>query len=104
MCTLMYGLSAAPESQPRNAPASQMRNAVMVQAITGSVSLASMYIPERILPAWLRTAAGPAFAIGSMVKLVVVGTSANQGSQSNKQAQANGQHTIHTVHSKFVCG
>ncbi|KAL7553188.1 hypothetical protein ACHAWF_016441 [Thalassiosira exigua] len=64
MCTLMYGLSAAPASQPRNA--------VMGQAVAGAVSLAFTYIPESNLPVWLRTAVGPAFAIGTMVKMGVV--------------------------------
>jgi len=64
MMTLMYGLSAAPASQPRNA--------VMGQAIAGGVSLAFTYIPEHVLPVWVRTAVGPAFAIGFMVKLGVV--------------------------------
>jgi len=64
MCTLMYGLSAAPASQPMNA--------VMGQAIAGAISLAFTYIPEEVLPVWLRTAIGPAFSIGAMVKLGVV--------------------------------
>lgn len=64
MCTLMYGLSAAPASQPMNA--------VLGQAVAGAVSLAFTYIPEHVLPVWLRTAVGPAFAIGTMVKLGVV--------------------------------
>ena len=61
MCTLMYGLSAAPASQPRNA--------VMGQAVAGAISLAFTYIPESSLPVWLRIVIGPAFAIGAMVKL-----------------------------------
>lgn len=64
MCTLMYGLSAAPASQPRNA--------VLGQAVAGAVSLAFTYVPESVLPVWLRTAVGPALAIGTMVKLGVV--------------------------------
>jgi len=63
-CTLMYGMSSAPASQPRNA--------VMGQATAGAVSLAFTYIPESVLPVWLRTAVGPAFAIGTMVKLGVM--------------------------------
>lgn len=64
MCTLMYGLSAAPASQPRNA--------ILGQAVAGAVSLAFTYIPEHLLPVWVRAAVGPAFAIGTMVKLGLV--------------------------------
>jgi CBS-domain-containing membrane protein len=57
---LQYGLTAAPASQPRNG--------VMGQAVAGAVSLAFTYIPEDILPIWLRRAVGPAIAIATMVK------------------------------------
>jgi len=61
LMTLQYGLTAAPASQPRNA--------VMGQAVSGAVSLAFTYIPEDNLPVWLRRAVGPAVAIACMVKL-----------------------------------
>ena len=61
LMTLQYGLTAAPASQPRNA--------VMGQAVAGAVSLAFTYIPETILPTWIRQAVGPAVAIATMVKL-----------------------------------
>lgn len=60
LMTLQYGLTQAPASQPRNA--------VMGQAVAGAVSLAFTYIPEAILPIWLRRAVGPAIAIATMVK------------------------------------
>lgn len=60
LMTLQYGLTAAPASQPRNA--------VMGQAVAGAVSLAFTYIPEEILPTWLRRAVGPAIGIATMVK------------------------------------
>ena len=63
LMTLQYGLTAAPASQPRNV--------VLGQAVCGAVSLAFTYIPESILPTWLRRAVGPAVAIGVMVKLGV---------------------------------
>lgn len=44
----------------------------LLTSLAGAVSLAFTYIPESILPVWLRTAIGPAFAIGAMVKLGVV--------------------------------
>jgi len=61
LMTLQYGLVSAPASQPRNA--------ILGQAVAGAVSLSLTYIPEYILPAWLRYAVGPALAIGAMVKL-----------------------------------
>jgi len=60
LMTLQYGLPAAAASQPRNV--------VLGQAVAGAVSLAFTYIPESILPVWLRRAIGPAVAIGVMVK------------------------------------
>jgi len=63
LMTLQYGLTAAPASQPRNA--------ILGQAVSGAVSLAFTYIPESILATWLRRAVGPAVAIGAMVKLGV---------------------------------
>lgn len=45
MCTLMYGLSEAPASQPRNT--------VMRQVVAGAVSLTFTNIPEDVLPVWL---------------------------------------------------
>lgn len=64
LATLMYGLSSAPASQPRNA--------IISQTVTGAISLAFTYIPETVLPVWVRTAVAPAFAIGCMTKLGVV--------------------------------
>lgn len=64
MCTLMYGLTAAPASQPRNA--------VLGQIVAGAISLPFAYIPEQYLPIWLRIAVAPAFAIGGMVKLGII--------------------------------
>lgn len=63
LMTLQYGLTSAPASQPRNA--------ILGQAVSGAVSLAFTYIPETILATWLRRAVGPAVAIGVMVKLGV---------------------------------
>ncbi|CAB9513257.1 HPP family [Seminavis robusta] len=63
LMTLQYGLTAAPASQPRNA--------ILGQAVSGAISLAFTYIPESILATWLRRAVGPAIAIGAMVKLGV---------------------------------
>ena len=60
LMTLQYGLTAAPASQPRNV--------VLGQAVSGAVSLAFTYIPESILAVWIRRAVGPAVAIGVMVK------------------------------------
>ena len=60
LMTLQYGLTSAPASQPRNA--------ILGQAVSGAVSLAFTYIPESILAVWLRRAVGPAVAIGVMVK------------------------------------
>mmetsp|Transcript_13578 Transcript_13578/g.29140 ORF Transcript_13578/g.29140 Transcript_13578/m.29140 type:complete len:567 (-) Transcript_13578:67-1767(-) len=64
LATLMYGLSSAPASQPRNA--------IISQTVTGALSLAFTYVPETVLPVWVRTALAPAFAIGCMTKLGVV--------------------------------
>uniref|UniRef100_A0A7S1Y6L0 HPP transmembrane region domain-containing protein n=1 Tax=Grammatophora oceanica TaxID=210454 RepID=A0A7S1Y6L0_9STRA len=61
LMTLQYGLTSAPASQPRNV--------VLGQVVAGAVSLCFTYIPEAILPVWVRQALGPAFAIGAMVKL-----------------------------------
>ena len=41
----------------------------MGQAVAGAVSLAFTYVPEEILPVWLRRAVGPAVAIATMAKL-----------------------------------
>ncbi|KAL7533069.1 hypothetical protein ACHAXR_005021, partial [Thalassiosira sp. AJA248-18] len=60
LCTLMYGLTAAPASQPRNV--------VLGQVIAGAISLAFTYIPKELMPIWVRIAVGPAFAIGAMAK------------------------------------
>jgi hypothetical protein len=61
LMTLQYGLTAAPASQPRNV--------ILGQIVAGAVSMAFTYIPDDIIPPWLRQAIAPAFAIGAMVKL-----------------------------------
>lgn len=63
LMTLQYGLTSAPASQPRNA--------ILGQALAGAVSLSFTYIPEEILPTWIRRAIAPAFAITAMVKFGV---------------------------------
>ena len=63
LMTLIYGLHSAPASQPRNV--------VLGQVVSGAVSLSFTYIPENILPVWVRRAVGPAFSIAAMVKLGV---------------------------------
>ena len=63
LMTLQYVLPSAPASQPRNA--------ILGQAVVGCVSLCFTYIPESILPTWVRRAVGPAFAITAMAKLGV---------------------------------
>mmetsp|Transcript_11570 Transcript_11570/g.32041 ORF Transcript_11570/g.32041 Transcript_11570/m.32041 type:complete len:591 (+) Transcript_11570:152-1924(+) len=62
--TLLYGLHSAPASQPRNV--------VLGQVVAGAVSLVFTYIPEDILPVWIRRAVGPAFAIAAMTALGVI--------------------------------
>lgn len=61
LMTLLYGLSSAPASQPRNV--------IWGQAVAGAVSMSFTYIPEDIMSTWMRRAVGPAFAITAMVKL-----------------------------------
>uniref|UniRef100_A0A6U3CCM3 HPP transmembrane region domain-containing protein n=1 Tax=Entomoneis paludosa TaxID=265537 RepID=A0A6U3CCM3_9STRA len=63
LMTLLYGLHSAPASQPRNV--------VLGQVVAGAVSLSFTYIPEDVMPVWIRRAVGPAFAIAAMVKLGV---------------------------------
>lgn len=63
LMTLQYALTAAPASQPRNV--------VLGQVVAGAVSISFTYIPESILPVWIRQAVGPAFAIAAMSKLGV---------------------------------
>ena len=60
LVTLQYGLTAAPASQPRNA--------ILGQALAGAVAMVFTYVPDSILPVWLRQAVAPAIAIGVMVK------------------------------------
>ena len=60
LMTLQYGLTAAPASQPRNA--------IFGQALTGAVVMAFNYIPESMLPVWIRQVVSPSIAIGLMVK------------------------------------
>eukprot|EP00977_Amphora_coffeiformis_P016035 scaffold4855_cov195-Amphora_coffeaeformis.AAC.20 len=59
--TLLYGLSSAPASQPRNV--------ILGQAVAGAISMSFTYIPDSIMSIWMRRAVGPAFAITAMVKL-----------------------------------
>ena len=61
LMTLLYGLSSAPASQPRNV--------ILGQAVAGAISMSFTYIPESIMSTWMRRAVGPAFAITTMVKL-----------------------------------
>ena len=63
LMTLRYGLTSAPASQPRNA--------ILGQALAGAVSLSFTYIPEEMLPTWIRRAVAPSFAITAMVKFGV---------------------------------
>jgi CBS-domain-containing membrane protein len=58
---LQYALTTAPASQPRNV--------VLGQVVAGAVSMSFTYIPESMLPVWIRRAVAPAFAIAAMVKL-----------------------------------
>ncbi len=60
LMTLQYGLTAAPASQPRNA--------ICGQALAGAVAMAFNYIPESMLPVWIRQVVSPTIAIGLMVK------------------------------------
>lgn len=61
LMTLQYGLTGAPASQPRNV--------VLGQIVAGAISLSATYIPESVLPIWVRQAVAPALAIGAMVRL-----------------------------------
>ena len=61
LITLQYGLTGAPASQPRNA--------VLGQIVAGAVSLSFTYIPDSIMPVWIRQAVAPAFSIAAMIKL-----------------------------------
>jgi hypothetical protein len=61
LATLQYGLTSAPAAQPRAA--------ILGHTVAIAISLAFTYIPETILPVWLRQLVAPAFAIGAMVKL-----------------------------------
>jgi len=63
LMTLQYTLTAAPASQPRNV--------VLGQIVAGAVSLSFTYIPESVMPVWIRQAVAPAFAIAAMTKLGV---------------------------------
>ena len=61
MMTLMYALPSAPASQPRNA--------ILGEAVAGSVAMAFSYLP---LPQWFRRALCPALGISAMTALGVV--------------------------------
>lgn len=58
LMTLQYGLTAAPASQPRNA--------ILGQVVSGAISIAFSYLP---LPKWLIQALGPAFSVTAMCRL-----------------------------------
>ena len=53
------------------APVAQPRNIIFGQALSGVISMCFSYIPQTILPVWLRVAIGPAFSIYAMVKFGV---------------------------------
>jgi len=58
LMTLQYGLTAAPASQPRNA--------VLGQIVSGAIALVFTYLP---IPQWLQQALGPAFSVTAMCRL-----------------------------------
>mmetsp|Transcript_2095 Transcript_2095/g.2997 ORF Transcript_2095/g.2997 Transcript_2095/m.2997 type:complete len:581 (+) Transcript_2095:145-1887(+) len=64
LMTLQYGLTSAPASQPRNA--------ILGQILSGIIVLPFTYIPENILPIWLRQVIAPALANFSMAKVGVI--------------------------------
>lgn len=61
LSTLQYGLTAAPASQPRNV--------IFGSTICGSIALLFTYIPQEIVPLWIRTALAPSVSITMMVLL-----------------------------------
>jgi len=61
LVTMHYGLTSAPASQPRNS----ILGVVVATVVSKSIS----YIPEDILPVWIRIALGPAIAIVATLKL-----------------------------------
>jgi CBS-domain-containing membrane protein len=61
--TLLYGLTAAPASQPRNALAGQ--------AVSMAIAVAISCAPPEALPAWAKQSAAGSLAIAAMVKLGV---------------------------------
>ena len=81
LLTLQYGLSGAPASQPRNC--------VLGHIVAGAISLSLTYIPESILPTWIRQMVAPAFAIGAMVKLGITHPPAGAFSVIFAQGQHN---------------
>jgi CBS-domain-containing membrane protein len=58
--TLIYGLYSVPTLQPRNV--------VLGQALSGAVAMFFNYVPEELLPVWIRRAVAPAFGIAAMAK------------------------------------
>mmetsp|Transcript_31548 Transcript_31548/g.46558 ORF Transcript_31548/g.46558 Transcript_31548/m.46558 type:complete len:570 (-) Transcript_31548:1807-3516(-) len=64
LATLQYGLTSAPASQPRNV--------ILGQALSGIIVLPLTYIPEDILPIWMRQTLATAFVISSMAKMGVI--------------------------------
>lgn len=59
LMTLQYGLTSAPASQPRNA--------ILGQIVSGAIALAFTAIPG--LPVWFQQAFGPAFSVAAMCRL-----------------------------------
>lgn len=60
LVTLQYALAAAPASQPRNS--------IFGQALAGATAMLFTYIPESVLPLWIREVVASTVAIGLMVK------------------------------------
>jgi hypothetical protein len=58
LMTLQYGLTAAPASQPRNA--------ILGQIVSGAIAISFTYLP---IPTWLQQALGPAFSVTAMCRL-----------------------------------
>ena len=60
LVTLQYALTAAPASQPRNT--------ILGLAVAGGSAMLFTYIPESVLPLWIREVVASTVAIGLMVK------------------------------------
>eukprot|EP00929_Paragymnodinium_shiwhaense_P046900 TRINITY_DN23844_c0_g1_i2.p1 TRINITY_DN23844_c0_g1~~TRINITY_DN23844_c0_g1_i2.p1 ORF type:complete len:301 (-),score=46.10 TRINITY_DN23844_c0_g1_i2:381-1283(-) len=59
--TLLFDIHKAPAAQPRNL--------VLGSTVAASVAILVCYIPETLLPVWVRVAVAPALAITAMAKL-----------------------------------